>query len=47
MKLKKNTGELSIGLKNDYICSELREKCFAFSEAKSRLGKEGILSSKQ
>ena len=47
MKPKKKYDDLSIGLKNDYICSELGEKCCAFSEAKSRLGKEGILSSKQ
>jgi len=39
MKPKKKIHKLSIGLKNDYICSELGEQ--------SRLGKEGILSSKQ
>ena len=33
-KTEKNIEELSIGLKNDYICSELGEQ--------SRLGKEGI-----
>ena len=33
---EKNIDKLSIGLKNDYICSELGEQ--------SRLGREGVMS---
>jgi hypothetical protein len=41
-KRRKNTDELSIGLKNDYICSELGEKYFALITSNLRFRRSQI-----